>query len=315
MGNRNNANNNNINQPPDQLIEVNQPGEEMESRIKSIITVKNPFYLIKETISLEKDSIKNIYYIKFRYDSLVNFDCYINFNIKKNKKRKHLKQKEKHELCYIPSPPFSEKQIIIKNLEKGKNMEFFNKDSFFDLDYYEENKIKEEELKSEEKEEKEEKEENDEKDKKEEVYDIGIEFTPVYEKGTNEYENNNEIVFVSLFKIEKKIDELEIKCVSQKLKKHKFWFELKDIYDGASTNGKCVICYTNFRNTIFLTCRHSCCCQKCSATLSPKDCPLCKNHIQEIICLDNDKSIDNSNPEDNQNVQNDAEEIIVNDDN
>ena len=315
MGNRNNANNNNINQPPDQLIEVNQPGEEMESRIKSIITVKNPFYLIKETISLEKDSIKNIYYIKFRYDSLVNFDCYINFNIKKNKKRKHLKQKEKHELCYIPSPPFSEKQIIIKNLEKGKNMEFFNKDSFFDLDYYEENKIREEELKSEEKEEKEEKEENDEKDKKEEVYDIGIEFTPIYEKGTNEYENNNEIVFVSLFKIEKKIDELEIKCVSQKLKKHKFWFELKDIYDGASTNGKCVICYTNFRNTIFLTCRHSCCCQKCSATLSPKDCPLCKNHIQEIICLDNDKSIDNSNAEDNQNVQNDAEEIIVNDDN
>jgi len=315
MGNRNNANNNNINQPPDQLIEVNQPGEEMESRIKSIITVKNPFYLIKETISLEKDSIKNIYYIKFRYDSLVNFDCYINFNIKKNKKRKHLKQKEKHELCYIPSPPFSEKQIIIKNIEKGKNMEFFNKDSFFDLDYYEENKIKEEELKSEEKEEKEEKEENDEKDKKEEVYDIGIEFTPVYEKGTNEYENNNEIVFVSLFKIEKKIDELEIKCVSQKLKKHKFWFELKDIYDGASTNGKCVICYTNFRNTIFLTCRHSCCCQKCSATLSPKDCPLCKNHIQEIICLDNDKSIDNSNAEENQNAQNDAEEIIVNDDN
>ena len=310
MGNHNNGNNN---QPPDQLIEVNQPGEDMESRIKSIITVKNPFYLIKETISLEKDSIKNIYYIKFRYDSLVNFNCYINFNIKKNKKRKHLKQKEKHELCYIPTPLFSGKEIIIENLEKGKNIEFFNKNSFFDLDYYEKN-VKEEEIKNEEKIEKEEKGEKGEKE--EEIYDIGIEFTPIYEKGTNEYENNNEIVFVSLFKIEKKMDELEIKCVSQKLKKHKLWFNLKDIYDGAGTNGKCIICYTNYRNTIFLTCRHSCCCQKCSATLSPKDCPLCKKHIQEIICLDNDKSIDNSIIEDNQNDQNDPNDedgIIDND--
>ena len=114
------------------------------------------------------------------------------------------------------------------------------------------------------------------------------------------------------------MDELEIKCVSQKLKKHKFWFELKDIYDGAGTNGKCVICYTNYRNTIFLTCRHSCCCQKCSATLSPKDCPLCKKHIQEIICLYNDTSIDNNsiiedNNQNDQNELNDEEGIIVND--
>ena len=129
---------------------------------------------------------------------------------------------------------------------------------------------------------------------------------------------------MSLFKIEKKEDELDIKCVSQKLKKHKFWFELKDIFDGAGTNGKCVICYANYRNTIFLPCRHSSCCQKCSGTLSPKDCPLCKNHIQDIICLDSDRSIDNKSViednqninEDNQNIQEDLpEEIIVNDDN
>jgi len=300
MGNNNNRNNNNnnINLHPDQLIEVNPHLEdendndnENEGRIKSIISVKNPFYLLKETISLEKDAIKNIYYIKFKYDSLVNFNCYINFNVKKNTKRKHLKQKENYELCYIPTPSFSEKQILIENLKSGKNVEFFDKEAFLDYEYYEE-KVNQDEIKEE-----------------EEKFDIAIEFTPVYEKGSNEYENKNEVIFVSLFHIEMKNDELEIKCVLQKLKKHKFWFEIKDIYDGAINNGKCIICYSNYRNTIFLPCRHSCCCQQCSASLSPKDCPLCKNHIQDIICLDSDKSDNNSVVEDN---QNDIEEIVVN---
>ena len=320
MGNHNDANNNNLNEPPDQLIEVNQPEEEIDNRIKSIITVKNPFYLIKESISLEKDSIENIYYIKFKYDSLINFDCYINFKTKKNKTRKHLNKKDKYELCYLPIEQLAEKQILIKNLEKGKNIEFFNKEAFFKLEYFEEN--------------------NEQKD--EEIYDISIEFTPIYEKDS---ENENEIIFVSLCELENNHDELGIKCVCQKLKKHKFWFELKDIYDGAGTNGKCVICYSNFRNTIFLSCRHSCCCQKCSASLYPKDCPLCKNKIKEIIVLDNDKSVeneksvdneksvesdkvkdnnnekindinkteDNINLDENHNIQTDEEEIVVDD--
>jgi hypothetical protein len=296
-----NEGNNALNQPPDQLIEVNQPIEnndnENDNKVKSIITVKNTFYLIKETISLKKDAIKNIYYIGFNYDSLINFDCYINFNVKKNKKRKHLKQYQKHELCYIPNPPFSEKEIIIKNLEKGKNKEFLNEEAFFDQDFYENNIIKDK-IKDEKEEEQEEK-----------IYDIGIEFVPVLENGLNK-ENDNEIVFVSLFEIEKKNEELGIRCVLQKLKKHKFWFELKDIYDGSGNNGKCIICYTHFRNTIFLDCRHSCCCQKCAAALSPKDCPLCKNHIKDVICLDNDRSAENSVIDDNQNI---PEEIIIND--
>ena len=196
MGNHNAANNNNLNQPSGLLIEDNQQGEDNDARIKSIITVKNPFYLIKETLALEKDAIKKIYYIKFNYDSLVNFDCYINFNVRKDKKRKHLIQKEKHELCYIPSPEFLEKQIIINNLEKGKNKEFYNKDAFFDLDFYEE-KHNEVEIKKE--------------DNEEDIFDISIEFSPNYEERGKEYEKN-EIIFVSLF-------ELEIKCAALKIKK------------------------------------------------------------------------------------------------
>ena len=75
---------------PDQLIEDNNNNQINRNiippKLKTIIKVKNPFYLLKETFHLEKDSIKNIYYIKFRYDSLLNFNCYINFNVKKIQK-------------------------------------------------------------------------------------------------------------------------------------------------------------------------------------------------------------------------------------
>ena len=127
----------------------------------------------------------------------------------------------------------------------------------------------------------------------EEIFDIGIEFTPCYEN------DSKEIILISLFNIEKKENnELDIKCVSQKLKKHNYFFELKDIYDGAGANGKCVICYTNNRNTIFVNCRHSCCCQNCANALNPKVCPLCKNVIQDIIFLY--KDLDNNNKINNQ---------------
>jgi hypothetical protein len=46
------------------------------------MAVRLPCYLKKETLSLEKDAIsqeKN--YIKFNYDSLVELDCYIYFNV------------------------------------------------------------------------------------------------------------------------------------------------------------------------------------------------------------------------------------------
>ena len=360
--NRNNAEN----EDPDQLIEDNN-NEQINNLIapdlKTIIKVKNPFYLLKETFHLEKDSIKNIYYIKFKYDSLINLNCYINFNVKENSQRNNLKQKDDYELFFIPTDKFVEKNIVINNLPKGRNQEFYNEKAFLDLDYFEQNttRRKEEDEYEEEEEEEDDDIENDNisnnknnnnqaveekinKDKQneenetlininkenninnglnennnieanendnnevndteyEEIYDLSIEFVPFYEKDSDEFainKENNEIALISLFNIEKKENnELEIKCVLQKLKKHNYFFELKDIYDGAGNNGKCVICYTNNRNTIFLPCRHSCCCQNCSGTLMPKICPLCKENIKDIICLY--KDLDRNNPNDNDN--------------
>ena len=80
-GNSPNRNNVEIVNEPEQLIENNiinnfeQININKSPQLKTIIKVKNPFYLLKETFHLEKDANKNIYYIKFKYDSLINFNC------------------------------------------------------------------------------------------------------------------------------------------------------------------------------------------------------------------------------------------------
>ena len=74
MGNYFNRGNPEVIDEPEQLIEDNnneQNNNILATGIKTIVKVKNPFYLLKETIHLEKDSNKNIYYIKFNYDSLL----------------------------------------------------------------------------------------------------------------------------------------------------------------------------------------------------------------------------------------------------
>ena len=347
-GNISNRNNVEIVDEPAQLIDNNifnnfeQINIDKSPQLKTIIKVKNPFYLLKETFHLEKEQNKNIYYIKFAYDSLINFNCYINFNVKKNEQRNNIRLNNDYELCYIPTDKFVEKNIVIKNLQNGKNQFFENKNAVLDFNYLEQNTTRrKEEYEYEEEEEEDDdiegnnveqvnnenqNEENNylintynknnnednlqnnnnninDQEEYEEIFDVGIEFTPCYEKDPKENiqnkSNNNEIILISLFNIEKKENnELDIKCVSQKLKKHNYFFELKDIYDGAGANGKCVICYTNNRNTIFVNCRHSCCCQNCANALNPKVCPLCKNVIQDIIFLY--KDLDNNNKINNQ---------------
>ena len=92
MGNlfTNNNNNNGVGQIIDQNQQLIQGNEQDISllleppTIKNVYAVKNPFLLNKETLIIEKDSEnKNLYYIKFKYDSLCNFNLYINFNVKK----------------------------------------------------------------------------------------------------------------------------------------------------------------------------------------------------------------------------------------
>lgn len=49
----------------------------------------------------------------------------------------------------------------------------------------------------------------------------------------------------------------------------------------------CEICYTNKRNTIFLPCKHSYCCDQCANKICMKlnKCPICRLRKKYLIYL------------------------------
>ena len=151
MGNRNmnglgNNNGLNINGKGNEqnLIPEEEQNNIIQERAttKKILAVRLPLILKKQTLSLEQDAIsKDKWYIKFNYDSLVNLDCYINFNVSLNSSNHSTNNsKNKHKLAYIPSQNLSNKGIYIKDLPSGENVEFLNKEAYIDLNYFFNNK-------------------------------------------------------------------------------------------------------------------------------------------------------------------------------
>lgn len=275
INNEDNANENQINEE-DEEIEIETNFDTLYIKElgfeEQIYHAKNPVLLLKETLTLEIDpSLNTKYYIKFKYDSLVNFDCHINFNVKKNKNKKMISQAvnipaEKYELSYIPCNPLYE-QIIIKNLPKGENMDFSDKNAFLDI-----NKINNEQLGINNKE-----------------YDICIELVPIFERDSEDYKDKNEIIFLNLCSLGVHNGHFVIKTVGQRLKTYGIWIDLFDIYD-SSNNGLCMICYNKKCNTIILPCNHSFACLLCANHIkqNEKKCPICKNNVEDIIIVNID---------------------------
>ena len=270
----------------------NIPNRAIAPSYKKVIALRNPFSIKKNSLILEKDAGKgNKFYIKFTYDSLVDFHCYINFNVSKNSNKplnpKNISDPDKYILAYKPSDKFTEQSIVIKNLPKGSNMEFFEEKALIDIDYFKENTT---EL------------------RKENYFDVSIELVPVYEN--EDLKNQNEIVFVSLCNLEQN-EELErhphsLKIEEQKLKTFGMWIDIHDIYNTALDNGECPICCTAIRNTIFLPCRHACTCNDCANNLKMRNsaCPICKIKIKDLLILEvaGEKDIDDFNNNDNNNI-------------
>lgn len=286
MGNRNMnglQNNNGLNLNGEGNEQNLIPAEEQQNQIiqerattKKILAVRLPVILRKQSLSLEADAVtQNKCYIKFNYDSLVNLDCYIYFNVSQKSITQNIHNSLKnHNLAYFPSTNLASKGICIKNLPSGENMEFFNKDAFIDLNYYFNSKL--EIVNS---------------------FDVCIEFVPIFPPGSPELADNNEIVFVSLCNFEKHKDDNSyiIKCALQRLRTHNFWIDFHDIFDNALEGGLCLICCSAIRNTIFLPCKHAGCCDKCGSEIKLrfKPCPICKTPIDDLLIIDSDeKKID-----------------------
>ena len=230
--------------------------------------IKNPILLLKETLTLELDSIsRSKYYIKFNYDSLLNFDCFISFKVSKNKSKKNLSKlvnisPEKYELSYISNSNINTK--IFKDLPKGKNVQFLDEKAFIDIDEF--NKERKGDNKKE--------------------FDISIEMVPILDKNSDDFKNKNEIVFVNLCNLVVHNGHYEIKTMKQEFKSLGLWFNLYDVFD-SSNNGICLICYNKKCNTIILPCKHSFACVLCANHIkqNEKRCPICKNEVDDVIII------------------------------
>ena len=292
--NENNNNNNNNQQKLD------------PPSVKKVHAVRNPFSIKKTSLILEKDAgPTNLYYIKFNYDSLVNFNCYINFEVTKNHSKplipKDISNSDNYILSYIPSDNFVSKSISIKNLPKGENKEFFEKDAVIDIDYFKNNK-------------------SQDKNNNEQIYDVSIELVPIFEE--NENKNKNEIVYVSLCNLEQEDVERHphsLKIELQKLKTYGMWIDIHDIYNSSLDNGECLICCTNLRNTIFLPCKHACTCNTCAHSLKMRNnpCPICKKQIKDLLIIEVDEKVNtiNNNLDVENNELKNADIINVNENN
>lgn len=295
MGNRNGGNqiNNGGNGGVNEQILVqpdrNMPHIEIDApSVKKVFAVRNPIYLKKPTLSLEKDGTNpNLSYIKFNYDSIVDFNIFINFDVQKNTSKPLIPKEYSSQdpsnyiLSYSPTDVFASKSIVINNLPRGENMEFFEKKAVMDTEYFKSNK----------------------QDHGEGgggiFFDVSIEMVPIFEPGSPEYEEKNEVVFVTLCSFEYEENDRPINTLKidlQRLKTYGMWIDIHDIFNSSTENGECIICYSALRNTIFLPCKHACSCNTCAHSLKMRNnpCPICKKPINDLLILEVDeKETDN----------------------
>ena len=274
----------NINEGEDNqqnLIPIAEQNHLVQERTtsKKILAARLPSNLDKKTLSLEFDSLSHDKaYIKFNYDSLFDLDCYINFNV--SEKEMFSNKNNNHKLAYSPSANLADKELYFNGLKSGENIELFDKNTFINIRSYFSERIE-----------------------NQNYYDVCIEFVPLFPPGSPELADNNEIILVTLCNFERHQDEdtYIIKCIKQRLRTHKIWIELYDIFDSALEGGLCIICCSERRNTIFLPCKHACCCTKCGSEIKYrfKPCPICKTPIDDLLIINSDeKKINIENQED-----------------
>lgn len=242
-----------------------------QPEVKKVYAIKNPIYLKKETLKLERDSQdKNKYYISFNYDSLVNFDLYINFEVSKNKKMLRLND---YIPSYFPHKNFEGLSIQIKNLTKGENVSFLNKSVFVNLSEFGQlkNNI----------------------NLSDQLFDVCIEMIPIIppEDIPKNNKNNSDIVVVTLCNIiteENDEHNQKLKPEIQRLKTQNLWIDLYDIFNCGLDSGECLICCSELSNSIFLPCKHLCTCSNCAHSLRMRNnpCPICKNTIDDLLILE-----------------------------
>jgi hypothetical protein len=189
---------------------------------------------------LERDSTnRSIHYITFKYDALVPFTLYIHQNAKRN--------------LDLTTNTYSSGQnfrTLSINCQPGQNINFTDNTIFINSEQYSTGK---------------------------EVIEDSVDL--VFEMVCSA----PDVTLLTLCKLTEdkagNVINLKVKPETQRLKTMNMWIEIHDVFHAALDSGECLICCTNNRNTIFLPCKHSCCCSSCSHSLRIRNnpCPICKN--------------------------------------
>lgn len=226
-----------------------------------------PISIKEKEINLEKDILSiTDYFLKFIYSSKYDFDLLIFLNAIEDFSHKY------SDNDYYPSEYFLNKIIDIKNIQKGNNIEFLDKNCSINLEEFNENKMYDKNY-----------------------YDLVIECF---------VKNKYKLVYcckILLFNENRN----EIKIQEKKIWIKNNWFNCNIIFglDDNQENKLCEACLTNVKNTIFLPCTHSYTCEQCAVNvrIMGNKCPLCRNIIKDIILIDN-KNGSCENDKNNENI-------------
>lgn len=210
--------------------------------MKNTMAIKNPLLLKKETFNIERDSVeRNIYYVKFKYDSLVDFKLNVLFKANSN-----LNTLDKDSL-FLSSINNSN---LTFNCAKGFDVTFDDINCKLDSKLF---------------------------DKREgHEFDVVFEMIPIDLNTTEPVAFYTCISFEEVKDSSNK--QFKHSVVSQRLRAQGLVLELNELYLAHRDQGECLICYEKLANTVLLPCRHSCC-SGCAHNLRLRNlpCPMCKN--------------------------------------
>ena len=223
---------------------------------------QNPIKIVRDSIKLERDAFsRHIFYITFEYscDRTVYGNFYFNAEF----------TPQNSNAMFTPSDPFKDKEIKIW-FPAGQNTKFQDPNLKIDVEYFTRHRVYDRKL-----------------------VDMVMELYVMEGQ-------NVECILATFCSITFKpgTDDYNLKYLHQKVKvRNSPWYDIEDVYGLTTEDNLCEICCTNPRNTFFLPCKHSYCCQDCAILIRAKDdkCPICRQKICDSKVLTNA----NSNPEPN----------------
>lgn len=119
-----------------------------DQEIKKTFAIKNPVFLKRNTLTIERDAYKsNLFYLSFTYDALLDFDMNVYYDCVKNFTNDLNNFSKQNSIIqgfdfgiFVPSDFFKNKILRKSNIKRGQDIVFFDKSIALDWQLFSENK-------------------------------------------------------------------------------------------------------------------------------------------------------------------------------